>query len=200
MTFTCKHCGEQFETERHGKKYCNNRCAVLAAGKRYRKRHPERYRETKRLYRERNRERCNERQRNWYARNPDKAKRIARRRYEKHRESILQRSKEWWQNNPDRAKELSREWRRKNPYRIQVCTMPLNPNGTRAKNRRLRAEKRQRWHLSRTFGTCTVQDESKKLAAIIFLGNSLSRDEVKPNRVKSLLYRIEKGETYAAYE
>ena len=92
--------------------------------------------ETRRKYREKNRERINEYNREWRKRNPEKVKEYYKRYRERHHQEILARQKisrndpekrrkkkeymkKWYQKNRDRVLEREKEWRRKNQEKLK---------------------------------------------------------------------------------
>lgn len=199
----CEHCRSFFSSPRK-RKFCSNRCAVLAAGKRYAKKHPEKMVAKQKLYRQRNREKVNAYQCERYKRIADQERRRSRKIYwknpEKARQYNRERGREWRNRNPDKARQYSREWRKRNPGRLQIGTMPMNPYSKAAIRKKETALSRQRGHLIRMYGTSVVDENSKKLASFVFVGAQLARGVFKTNKVRSILNRIGRGETHACYE
>ena|ERR1035441_5660181 len=97
------------------------RIAVSAeTSKKYRMAHPERWREIRRRWRERNRESERVKAKAWFDANPERHKELRRRHYLKHAEEIKRKKREQLASDPilrGRARAANRRWAKANPVR-----------------------------------------------------------------------------------
>lgn len=97
-----------------GRKYCEDREVNLSQREKRRAYYASRgdhFREYKREYHAKNREKINAQQRARYQKRKDKNREYSKRYYQEHREELIEKNRQWRQQNPERYKEYQRRYR-----------------------------------------------------------------------------------------
>lgn len=102
----------EFVSLAKGKVTARCRKCLLEYSLNWRKKNPEKYKKRRQKYRDANRDRIKEQDRNRYALNRKKENERGRRYKETHREKVNQKASEWRKNNRDRINKRVRAWRK----------------------------------------------------------------------------------------
>jgi hypothetical protein len=142
-------------------------------------------------YYKRNRERRKE----YLKKNKEKIAKQMKAHHKKNRDKIAKWIKEYKEKNREKIAEHTRKYKEKNKEKIAI---------QRRKYKEKNKEKmKEGYHLLHLYGSAKQNDTLKKQAALIRIGKRIFDSRVgsiNKRKIPAIINRIEKGETYAAYE